>query len=201
MIRFNDHDWYLLYQPQYLRGDVVGYEALLRVKGDVTAFPRDLFYSMSRADQQALTLLIAKAVADRIDCDPDHPISFNVSPEIFDRALVDHMIQVASTCPSGYLRIELIEDVELIPAQAQFVQVLAEAGIGIVIDDIPDKYSLQNLELAESLGIPLILKVEMTQATPELMQTLRAKNFTIIQEGEAADINSGDIVQTRKVSR
>jgi EAL domain-containing protein (putative c-di-GMP-specific phosphodiesterase class I) len=201
MIQFNGHKWYLLYQPQYLKGSVVGYEALLRVEGNVTAFPRDLFYGMSRAEQQELTLLIAKKVDDRIECDPDHPISFNVSPEIFDRAFVDHMIEVASTCPTGYLRVELIEDVELIPAQAQYVQVLAEAGIGIVIDDIPDKYSLQNLEIAESLGIPLTLKVEMTQATPELMQTLRAKNFTIIQEGEAADMNSGDIVQTRKISR
>lgn len=200
MTSYMYHDYYLVYQPEFWRGNIISYEALLRKKSCEDRFPYHDFQQLSQEQQQELTEYIAERIYWVVQ-DVEQPISFNVSPSFLDEEISHYIGKLTKNLPPYTLVIEIIEDSVLQSPQNQYLKHMHQAGVGIRIDDVTDQYGWDNLRFIEKLDIPFDIKVNMQNASQDLLPYLREYG-TVIQEGDKADITSSqDIIQSFQLSK
>ena len=193
-------DYYLVYQPEFWRGNIVSYEALLRKTSCEHCFPYHDFQQLSKERQKELTEYIAEHVYWVIQ-DIEKPISFNVSPSFLDKEMVGYITTLSTYLPPYTLVMEIIEDSPPQSPQEQYIQSLYQGGVGIRIDDVTDQYGWDNLRFIEHINIGFDIKVNMQNASQDLLPYLR-EHGTVIQEGDKADItNTEDIIQSFQLGK
>lgn len=194
-----ERGFYLVYQAQWQNGIIVSYEALLRHISGKDRFPRTIFESFSIAQQQDITILIIEEVQQAISL-VSLPIAFNIPARLLSDDIVTRIVQQNKNIPQGFLRCEIVEDEVLDEAHMPSIRALSQAGIELVIDDLIEQYSVDNLSILEAHDLSCIIKVEMRPEFGSMLEQYRSKGYRIIQEGDWVDLSSNDILQSNKLS-
>ncbi len=199
--QFDQVNWYVMYQAQWYKGDIVSYEALLRYGPNTLVFPHARFENLSFIEQQILTKSVVTDVCKLIK-KTNVPIAFNLSSTLFDQDFVQDIIDlfITSSIPSNFLRCEIVEDELLNISHISFLKKFQEVGITLVIDDLIKSNSEANFAFFREHNLPCIIKVETTSEVQDFMDTYRSQGYVIIQEGPNADLESDDIIQSNKMS-
>ncbi len=194
-----ERGFYLVYQAQWQNGIIVSYEALLRHISGKDRFPRTIFESFSIAQQQDITILIIEEVQQAISL-VSLPIAFNIPARLLSDDIVTRIVQQNKNIPQGFLRCEIVEDEALDEVHMPYILALSQAGIELVIDDLIEQYSVENLSILEANDLSCIIKVEMRPKFGSMLEQYRSRGYRIIQEGDWVDLSSNDILQSNRLS-
>ncbi len=194
-----ENQLHLVYQAQWHRGSIVSYEALLRQYSEGNSFPRDFFESLPLFQQHQISVAIIQEVIQKIK-QIELPIAFNLPARLLTQELIEDLSLYVQYIDKGLLRCEIVEDERLQEYHVPLLHRLTELGISLVIDDLMEKFSLDNLRLLQQWDISCILKIERKAEYDEIMEVYRTQGYIIIQEGDSVILDSDDVLQTYLLS-
>jgi len=199
---YKSKDLFLLYQPQYYNNSIFGAEALLRSVDSIDKFPYKWYISLTDKEKENLDLIIARqAIIDVSKYKNTIPISVNVNASFFSAKNLEYInnLLLEYNIDKDKFTIEIIEKNLINKANLKGIQKFLNQGFTISIDDIPDNYSLMNLDLIKDLkkNKQIICKVNTrsTEYNLDLIYDLIDKGYPIVLEQVDPSILNLDLLQ------
>ena len=186
---YKSKDCFLLYQPQYYNNSIFGAEALLRSIDTVDRFPYQWYMSLTEKEKENLDLIIIRQVIlDISKYQSIMPISVNVNTSFFNSKNLEYLTNLLCEYKINKDKfiIEIVEKNLINQTNLKAIQEFLDQGFIISIDDIPDNYSLMNLDLIKDLkkNRQIICKIntKSSEYNTDLIYDLIDKGYPIVLE-------------------